>query len=284
MLVVRVRLAAICAMTLLALLGLPSGVVTAARADLFSTTFSGASVATALQQSLGATSIHLHTLGSLVGDRYYAANASSIKVPASVSGVPGQRTYFSLPDESWTVLGRRYGYYVNHIRSTGVFVAANADSFTISIALQADGPALVGTCVQLRRPARPCAIGGEGVLPGIIWQDARIDITAKPIVQSRSLALDVQSVVLVGDFELGQACAWPLIGKRVCATLNRQTQQVRDRVAAQVKAALNTDDIRRVIATGVRGYLDTNLNEPLLGIRRVAMQDGQLTFNLGFGR
>lgn len=259
-----------------------------ALADLFSTTVSGSGIAASVQQTLGATTIRLHSLGPLTatnsGGSYYAANAASIKVPASVSGRPGQRTYFSLPDETWVLLGRRYGYYVNNLRSTGVFVTAKADSFTISLTLAAPGAALVGTCVKLSAPAQPCTAAGQTPLPDIDWRDARIDIIAKPIVQARSLALDVQSVTLTGDIIVGKACDWPLIGARLCAAVNRQSQRLRTRIADQVKDALNTADVRSAVAAGVRQYLDTVLNEPLLGVRSVSMQNGQLRISAGIGR
>jgi hypothetical protein len=260
-----------------------SGLTSSAQAQLLIKTVPAADVAAAVQRALGATGVHLHSLGTLTGDSYYAANASSIKVPAAITGTPGQRTSFSLPDETRTVLRRRYGYYVNHVRSSALLVAANADSFTISLTLAADGPALVGTCVQLATPNRPCTFAGDGVLPGIAWQDGRIDITAKPIVVGRSLALEVQSVAIGGTFDVGQTCAWPLVGARLCATVNRQSQRLREQIAARVKEALNTTDVQRAVATGVRQYLD-NLNEPLLGIRRVSMRDGQITVGLGIGR
>jgi hypothetical protein len=259
----------------------------AAVADLFTRKIPGADVAAAVQRALGATTIHLHSLGALSGGSYHTANASSIKVPAAVTGTPGQRTMFSLPDETRTVLRRRYGYYVNHARSSGMTVAANADSFTISLKLEADGPALVGTCVQLgtspAQTVRPCTFGGDGVLPGIAWLDGRIDIVAKPVLLGRSLSLDVQNVVIGGTFDVGQTCTWPLVGVRLCATVNRQSQRLREQVAIRVKETLNTADVRQVVAASVRHYLDS-LNEPLIGIRRVSMQDGQLTISLGLGR
>lgn len=255
-----------------------------ARADVLSKTVSGASMAGMLQQTLGATQVHLHSLGPLKNGSYYAANASSIKVPQSVSGVPGQRTYFSLPDESRALLGYRYGYYVNRVLSNGVFVVSNPDSFTISITLAAPGAALVGTCVRVRRPDQPCSASGATVLPDIDWRDARIDIVAKPIVSGRSLALDVQTVTIGGEFTVGTACTWPLIGAKLCALLNRQTQRLRTRVEAQVRDALNTPDVRRAVAAGVRQYIDTEVGEPLFGVRSVAMQDGQLRIGLRLGR
>ena len=254
-----------------------------ARADIYSTSVSGAQIATSLQQTLGGTTVHLHNLGPLINGSYYQANASSIKVPAKVSGIPGQRTYFPLPEETKTVLGNRYGYYFNHVRSTGVFVTANADSFTISITLASNGPALVATCVRVRT-GLPCAASGTTRLPSIEWQEARIDIIAKPIVVSRSIAVEVDSVVINGDFDIGQSCELPLVGARLCAAVNRQSQRIRTRVAAQVKNALNAPDVRAAAAAGVRQYLDTNLNEPLVDISRVAMQNGQVMIGLGFGR
>jgi hypothetical protein len=51
-----------------------------------------------------------------------------------------------------------------------------------------------------------------------------------------------------------------------------------------VKAALNSADVQRTIAEGVRQYLDETLGEPLLGIRSVAMQDGKVIIALILGR
>jgi hypothetical protein len=257
---------------------------TRAHAQSISQTLGAGMVASAIEKALVGTSVHLHNLGALTGDSYHAANASSIKLPSELAGAPGKRTYFTLPDASTVVLGRRYGYYVSHVRSTGVFVIAAADTFTISITLAAPGPALVGTCVRLKAPVGPCTTLGENALPAVDWRDGRIDIVAKPKVFDRSLALDVQSVTIGGTFDVGKACEWPLLGPRLCSLANKQSQRVRSRVAEQVKAALNSADVQRTIAQGVRQYLDETLGEPLLGIRGVAMQDGKVIIALILGR
>ena len=249
----------------------------------FSTTVPGSEVAAVLEKTFSGTIVNLHNKGKLTAGSYHLANASSIKIPASVTGIPGQRTYFTLPDESRVFLGRRYGYYVDRLRSNGLFVTAGSDTFTFSITLAAPGPALVGTCVRLRAPATPCATLGEDALPPIDWRDARIDIIMKPIVLRGSITLDVQDVVFGGTFDVGMACSWPLVGTSLCAALNKQSQRTRVRVAAQVKAILNSDETRAAVAAGVREYLDTTLNEPLLRVRRVSMVDGTLTIGLGLG-
>ena len=255
-----------------------------AEAQLLSRTIAASEIAATLQNALGPTRVHLHNLGALTGGSYHAANASSIKVPATISGTPGQRTFFTLPDASTTILGRRYGYYVDHVRSTGVFVTAGADTFTISITLASTGPALVGTCVRLKSPAVPCATLGEGVMPAVEWRDARIDVVTKPIVVDRSLALDVQTVSIGGAFDIGNVCEWRLLGTRLCTLVNHQSQRLRQRVTDQVKTSLNTPEMRSAVALGVRKYLDTDLNAPLLGVRRVSMQNGQLAIALALGR
>ena len=258
-------------------------VAVAGHAQLFSQTIPGSELATQLQTALSATQIHLHNLGPLKSDSYYQAHASSIKIPASVTGIPGQRTYFSLPDASTIVLDRRYGYYVDHVRSNGLFVTANADSFTISITLASSGPALVGTCVRLKHPQTPCTTLGETLLPGVQWRDARIDIIAKPVVRNRSIALDIDNVVIGGEFDAGSACEWPFVGARLCAAINRQSQRLRSRVADQVKANLNSVDVRDAVAAGVRQYLDANLNAAAFAVKRVAMKEGQLLIAVGLG-
>ncbi len=255
-----------------------------AHAQLLTRTVSATQLAATLQSALSTTTVHLHNLGPLAGGSYHAANASSIKVPASLSGVPGQRTNFTLPDASTILLGRRYGYYVDHVRSTGVFVTATADSFTISITLASPGPALVGTCVRAKVPAVPCTTLGDTYLPAIDWRDGRIDIVAKPVVVDRSLALDVQAVSIGGTFDVGKTCAWPLVGRRLCAALDKQSLRLRQRVGDQVKASLNTLAVQRAVAAAVRDHLDTTLQAPLFGVRRVAMQEGIVTVALALGR
>ena len=256
---------------------------TAAHAQL-STTLSAVEVAATLQNTLGGTTVTLQNLGSLKGSSYHLENASSIKVPASVTGIPGQRTRFTLPDESRVILGRRYGYYVDRIVSNGFFVSAGAETFTFSLTFPSDRPALVGTCVRLRAPAMPCATLGEAALPAVEWRDARIDILLRPAVLDGNVTLDVQDVVIAGVFDFGKACAWPLLGARLCASLNKQSQRLRSRVASQVKTKLNSDEVREAVAAGVRQYLDSKLNEPLLRVRRISMQNSQLTIALGLGR
>jgi hypothetical protein len=249
-----------------------------------SLTIPAVDVAAALQKTLGDTAIHLHNHGPFKDGSYYAANASSIKVPTKVTGIPGQRTRFSVPEEQREFLGRRYAYYIDHVRSTGFFVTSSDDTFTFSITLASPGPALIGTCVRLRAPAAPCANLSEQNLPSVEWRDARIDIVLKPIVENRGVTMDVQSVTIGGVFDVGKACEFPLFGTRLCAALNRLSDRLRARVATQVKTILNSDDVRREVAAGVRQYLDTTVNEPLLGVRRISMQNGTLTLALGLSR
>jgi hypothetical protein len=247
-------------------------------------TVPAAELAATLQKTLGETTVHLHNKGPLANGSYHQENASSIKVPARVSGRPGQRTRFTIPDESRIILGRRYGYYLDHVRSTGIFVSAGADTFTLTITLAAQGPALVGTCVQLRAPVQPCATLGETALPPVEWKDARVDIVMRPTVLNRKVALDVQSVVIGGTFEVGKACEFPLLGARLCASINRQADKLRLRVAQQVKTTLNSDKIRAQVADGVRAYLDTTLNEPLISVASIDMAGGQVTIRPRLGR
>ena len=256
----------------------------AARAQGIVTSLSATEVAIALQKALNGTAIHLHNRGPLTHGSYHATNASSIKFPANISGGPGMRTRFTLPDESRVILRRRYGYYVDHVRSTGIFVSAGADAFTLSVTLAAQGPALVGTCVRLRAPAAPCAALGDAALPAVAWRDARVDIVLKPVAFDESLAFDVQSVAIGGVFDVGAACEWPLLGARLCASLNRQSQRIRTRVANAITASLNDDDVRRAVAAGIRQHLDTVAEVPLLAVQRVSMRGGLLTIGLGFGR
>jgi hypothetical protein len=59
---------------------------------------------------------------------------------------------------------------------------------------------------------------------------------------------------------------------------------LRLRVAEQVKATLNSDRIRAQVADGVRAYLDTTLNEPLVSVGSIDMADGQVTIRPRLGR
>ncbi len=247
-------------------------------------TVPAAEIAATLQKTLGDTAVHLHNKGPLANGSYHQQNASSIKVPARVSGMPGQRTRFTIPDESRVILGRRYGYYIDHVRSTGIFVVAGADSFTLTISLASPSPALVGTCVRLRAPVQPCATLGEGTLPPVEWREARVDIVARPTVINRQVALDVQTVTIGGTFDPGMACEWPLIGTRICAAINRQADKIRVRVADRIKTILNSDETRAQIAAGVRAYIDTTLNEPLVSVASIDMADGQVTIRPRLGR
>lgn len=250
----------------------------------FAITVSAAEMAAQLQKTFGETTVHLHNRGPLANGSYHQANASSIKVPFKVSKIPGQRTRFDIPDESRIYLGRRYGYYVDHVRSTGVFVAAGPDTFTLTITLASPGPALVGTCVRLRAPVQPCATLGETTLPPVEWRDGRLDIVFKPAVIDRQVALVIQTVTIGGVFDFGKACAWPFVGARLCAALNRQADKLRLKVAEKLKLHLNSPQMRAQTAAGVRQFLDTTLNEPLVSVRSIDMQNGQVTIVPRLGR
>jgi hypothetical protein len=244
----------------------------------------GAEIAAQLQKTFAGTTLKLHSRGPIVNGSTYAANASSIKVPQSAGGLPGQRTYFSLPDESRVFAGRRYGYYVDRVSSNGLFVASGDDTLTFTLTLASPGPAVVGTCVRVRSPVGPCATLGEEGLPAVEWRDARVDLVVKPVLSGSAVALDVQSVVIGGSFDYGKTCEWPLLGARLCAMFNRQADRLRTRIAAQVKDVLNSAAVRRQVAAGVREYLDTTLQEPLLAVRAISMQQGIVSIAVGLRR
>ena len=269
---------------LYACLMLGIGIATSSARAQIAITVPAAEIAATLQKTLGETTVHLHNRGPLTNGSYHLENASSIKVPAKVTKIPGQRTRFTIPDESRVFLGRRYGYYVDHVRSTGVFVTAGADAFTLTITLASTGPALIGTCVRLRAPVQPCATLGESALPPVEWRDARVDIVARPTVINRQVAIDVQTVTIGGSFDVGTACEWPLLGTRLCAAINRKADKLRVKVAEKVKTILNSDKTRAQVAAGVRAYLDTTLNEPLVSVRSVEMQNGLITITPRLGR
>jgi hypothetical protein len=253
-----------------------------ASAQLFTTDVPGTTIATALQTALSGTKVHLHNLGPLKDGTYYSANASSVKWP--ITAGPGLRTYFTVPEASQTVLGRRYSYFVDHVRSEGIFVASGQDSFTVTITLKSAGPSLVGKCVRVRAPVRDCLALGEAAMPPINWNDARVDIEMVPIRVGSSLAFEVRNVVIGGAFDLGQACELPLVGVRLCAAVDRQTVQLRKKVGDQVKASLNTPLIRKSVAAAVRDQLNTTAQIPILGVRSVAMSGGVVRIGLGLGQ
>ena len=254
----------------------------AASAQLFTRDIPGTTIATAVQAALAGTKVHLHNLGPLKDGTYFSASASSVKWPISFG--PGQRTYFTVPEASQAVLGRRYSYFVNHVRSDGIFVVSGADSFTLTITLKSVGPALIGKCVRVRAPVRDCLGLGEAEMPPIAWNDGRVDVELFPIRVGSSLAFEVRNVVIGGAFVLGQAYDLALVGVRLCAAVNKQTDVLRSKVAAQVKASLNAPMLRKAIAAGVREQLNTTAQIPILGVRSVVMANGVVRIGLGLGQ
>jgi hypothetical protein len=253
-----------------------------ASAQLFTTNVPGQLIASALQTALTGANVHLHNLGPLKDGSYVAANAASIKWP--ISAGPGLRTYFNIPEASHTLLGRRYSYFVDHVRSDGVFVTSGQDSFTLTITLKSVGPSLIGKCVRVRAPVRDCLALGAEDMPAINWTDARVDIEMVPIRVGSSLAFEVRNVVIGGGFDLGPACAIALVGPRLCAKVNTATDKLRLQVGAQVKTSLNTAKIRKSIADAVREQLNTTAEIPILGVRSVSMSGGIVRIGLGLGQ
>jgi hypothetical protein len=121
---------------------------------------------------------------------------------------------------------------------------------------------------------------------GAALRDAngRVDIVARPVVVDRQVGIDVLSITIGGTFDVGKACLTPYLGARLCAAINRQADKLKLKVAAQMKAKFNADEIQDKIAAGVRAYLDTKLNEPLLSVRSIVMANGQITIAPRFGR
>lgn len=253
-----------------------------ATAQYLSRTVSGGDLARAVTDALSGTRIHLHNLGQQKGASYHAANAASVKWPLSFG--PGRRSSFNIPELNRDIIGRRYAYYIDHVRSDSLSVSAETETLTLTIKLASSGPALVGRCLTLSRAPRPCAALGDAVLPAIDWLDAHIDVVMKPIVFERSLAFSVENVSVGGRFDVGKSCSIPLIGGRLCVLVEQQSVRVRDQVAREIKAALDQDSLKRETATAVRRYLDETAAIPALGVRKVSMSAGAVAITLAFGR
>lgn len=237
-------------------------------------------VAAALHQALAGVQIHLHNLGPLKGSSFHAANAASIKWPAKDG--PGRRDRFSLPDASHVVLGQRYGYYLNHVRADGIFVAPQPDRLTATLLLKSSaGAAFVGKCVVVAKPQSACRIAGESAMPSLDWRDARIDIDLVPVAHRDSLVFEVSAVAISGDIAVGTVCNWAVVGAKLCASLNSTAETTRKKIAAEIRTSLNDDQVKRNVAASVRDYLDKTAEVPLLGVKRVVMQDGFVTVGLG---
>lgn len=260
--------------------GLWLGLSAPAAADtLFEHRISASNVAAALHEALAGVQVHLHNHGRLIGTSYHARNAASIKWPAKDG--PGKRDRFTLPDASRVVLGRRYGYYVNHVRADGVFVAPQPDRLTATLLLKSNGPSFVGRCATVAKPETPCGLGGEGAMPAIEWRDARVDVDLVPVAYRGSLAFEVGQVTLFGDIGVGAACSWLIVGPRLCGALNRALEATRKKVADEVRTSLNDPEVKRGVAAAVREYLDRGAQVPILGVKRVTMADGVVRIGLG---
>lgn len=256
------------------------GLSVSAGADtLYEHRVTASDLAAALHDALAGVQVHLHNHGRLVGSSYHASNAASIKWPAKDG--PGKRDRFTLPDASRVVLGRRYGYYVNHVRAEGIFVAPQPDRLTATLLLRSNGPSLMGKCVTVARPETPCGIGGEAAMPAVEWRDARIDVDLVPIVYHGSLAFNVGEVTISGDIGVGAACSWPVVGMRLCSALNRALETTRKKIADEVRSSLNDPDVKKSVAAAVRDYLDKGAQVPILGVKRVSMADGIVRIGLG---
>jgi hypothetical protein len=253
-----------------------------ATAQIFTTEVPGVKIATALQTALNGTKVHLHNLGPLKNGSYVLANAASVKWP--ISAGPGLRTYFDIPEASHTLLGRRYSYFIDHVRSDGVFVVSGQDSFTVTITLKSIGPSLIGKCVRVRAPVRDCLALGAEDMPPITWTNARVDIEMIPIRVGSSLAFEVRNVNIGGAFNLGAACQIALVGQRLCAKVDAATTKLRAQVGERVKTSLNTQQIRKAVADAVREQLNTTAEIPILGVRRVSMSGGVVRIGLGLGQ
>lgn len=260
--------------------GLSLSLSASAWADtLFEHRVSASDIAAAVHEALAGVQVHLHNHGRLIGTSYHAANAASIKWPAKDG--PGKRERFTLPDASRVVLGRRYGYYVNHMRAEGVFVAPQPDRLTATLLLKSNGPSFVGKCVTVAKPETPCGVGGEGAMPAIEWRDARVDVDLVPVAYRGSLAFDVGHVTITGDIGVGAACAWPIVGARLCSALNRAMESTRKKIADEVRTSLNDPEVKKNVAAAVREYLDKDGQVPILGVKRVSMSDGTVKIGLG---
>lgn len=240
---------------------------------------SASDVAVALHEALAGVQIHLHNHGRLNGSSYHAAEAASIKWPAKDG--PGKRDRFTLPDASRIVLGRRYGYYVNHIRADGIFVAPQPDRLTATLLLRSNGPSFVGKCVTVARPETPCGFPGEAAMPAVEWQNARIDFDLVPVAYRGSLAFEVGQVTISGEVGVGAVCSWPMVGGRLCGALNRSLETSRKKIADEVRSSLNDLEVKKSVAAAVREYLDKGAQVPILGVKRVLMSDGIVRIGLG---
>jgi hypothetical protein len=140
---------------------------------------------------------------------------------------------------------------------------------------------LVGKCVVVAKPQKSCGAAGEQSMPEVAWRDARVDFDLVPVAYRGSLAFDVTNVDISGDFGIAAVCGWPIVGARLCGALNGALDSMRKKIAAEVRSSLNDDEVKRGVAAAVRDYLDKTAEVSILGVKRVAMEDGVLRVGLG---
>ncbi len=251
-------------------------------AQTISKSLNGNDVAKGLTAVLSGVRLHLHNHGALKGATYLADNASSIKWPTTFG--PGLRTRFSIPEVKRDALGRRYAYYVNHLRSESVSVVADAETLTVTIKLSSTGPALVGHCIRLTPQPKPCASLSDSRMPAVEWLDAQVDIVLKPVLFERSLAFSVENVSVRGRFDVGNVCDTAVIGPQLCVFIERGSRTVRAHAEREIKAALDQISVKRETAAAVRRYLDETVEVPAFGVRHVEMSGGVLKVAVALGR
>jgi len=181
-------------------------------------------------------------------------------------------------EKEFVKAGSTYAYHVKDIRSTGVRVSAVNKALRLTVALEADGPEAIATCVSGECPLL-------NFLPDIEWTRPVVSIDFVPVQFNGSISLQVKNVIIGGvpqpvcrpssDFWARAACN---IGR---AFANQSISKIKTELPKTLKEAVNQAGVQQRLADGLKAYLTVG-QTGAVAINAISIAPSSMTVNFRF--
>lgn len=178
----------------------------------------------------------------------------------------GEEIRFDMGEERIKKPGYDWTYYANDIQSLRGKNVLNFenDRFYLYVEFEGNGSEIKGICPGCRKVFR------DSRAPDFDWKSPRkVKIKLKPVAYDGSIAFDVESVDLIGRFEMGGHL------DVLVPVLNALEYKMKKEIEKQAKVILNRPENKQLVANAFRGFVSMNRID---SVSRVYTTDNQLIF------
>lgn len=202
-------------------------------------------VADIVNRALNTSEIHLHNLGTQVGNSWHQPNASYVSFF-------GFKTNFDIPEHIFKRGRRHYSYTVNNITSNSMQVIPQGDHFVLTITFP--HPSHIKGHCRGPKGMRNCVVGKDKAAPDVKWNNPQVKAYLVPYTKNGGIAFEVTHVEVGGKFDING-----IVGNFFSVD-GRIKRAVERAVITQVNSANVQDAIAKVTRSGLASLRIPSIN------------------------